>query len=132
MRPDLVIEGHVARHPLLGSADRLIGMEIHLFVFETPPQPFDEHVVAPAPGPIHTDLDSVRLQESRKLLAGELAALIRIEDLGRAIPADRLLHRVHAEVRRQRIGEPPGQHPATRPVQDGEEIHEASSHRNDR
>ena len=40
------------------------------------------------------------------------------------------MHRVEAEVRRQRIGEPSGEHSATRPVQDGEEIHEASTHGN--
>lgn len=54
----------------------------------------------------------MRLQESRQLLARELAPLIRVEDLGRAIPADRLLHRVYAEVRRQRIKEPPGDWPS--------------------
>jgi len=39
---------------------------------------------------------------------------------------DGLPHRVGAEVRGHRIGEPPRQHSATRPVQDGEEIQEAA------
>lgn len=73
MRPDLIVEGHAARHPLLGVADSLVEMEIDLFIFETPPQPLHEHTVPPTPGPIHTHLNVVTVQESGKLLAGELA-----------------------------------------------------------
>jgi hypothetical protein len=80
MRPDLFVEGHVARHPLMGVANGLVGVEIDLFIFETPPQPFQEHVVAPAAGPVHADLDAVVFQESGELLTGELAPLIGIED----------------------------------------------------
>jgi len=65
-----------------------------------------------------------------KLQAGELAAWIRVEDLQVAILRVCLSHRVEAEVRGQRIGESPRQHSATRPVEDGEEIHEASTHGN--
>ncbi len=130
MRPELIIEGQIAAHPLVGVADSLVGVQIDLFIFETPPQPFDEDIVPPPPRPIHTDLNAVSLQESRKLLAGELAALIGVEDLRRAIPADRLLHGLHAEVRRQRIGQPPRQHPATRPIEDRTEIHKPAPHRN--
>ena len=50
MRPDLIIEGHVAGHPVLGVADSLIGMEIDLLIFETSPQPLDEDIVPPPPG----------------------------------------------------------------------------------
>ena len=64
-------------------------------------------------------------QEPRELLTGELTPLIRIEDLWAAILRDRLPYRVEAEIRGQRIGEPPRQHPTTRPVQDSEQIDEA-------
>ena len=70
------------------------------------------------------------LQESRKLLAGELAALIRVEDLRRAMLADRLLYGLHTEVGRQRVRQPSGQHPVTRPIQDRTEIDEPALHRN--
>ncbi len=93
-----------------------IGVEIDFFIFETSPQPFHEHVVAPTPDSIHADLNVMRFQEPRKLLARKLAALIRIEDLWAAMPGNRFLHRVHTEVHRQRIGQPPRQHSATRPV----------------
>jgi len=37
IRPDLILEGHGACQPLLGGADALVGLEIDLFLFETPP-----------------------------------------------------------------------------------------------
>jgi len=74
------------------------------------------------------NLNAVRPCKSRKLLTGELAALIGVEDFRRAVPANRLLHGLHAEVRGQRVGEPPGQHPATGPVQDRTQIHNAAPH----
>ena len=48
---------------------------------------------------------------------------------GRAITGDGILHGLQAEVRRQRVGDPPRQHPATGPVQDRKQIHEAPRHR---
>jgi|JI10StandDraft_1071094.scaffolds.fasta_scaffold32866_7 hypothetical protein len=61
MRPDLIIEGHVAGHPVLSVADRLIGMAIDFLIFETPPQPLDKDIVPPPPDSIHADLNSLSL-----------------------------------------------------------------------
>ena len=69
-------------------------------------------------------------QESRELLAGEWAPLVRVEDGGRAIASQGLLDRLDAEVGRQRVGQPPRQHAATRPIHHREEIHEAPRHWN--
>ena len=71
-----------------------------------------------APSPIHADLNTVVFQEPGELLAGELTSLIRVENLRSAIPGDRLTHGIEAEVRGQRVGKPPRQHPATGPVED--------------
>ena len=87
--------------------DGLVGGEIDLSYSEAPPQPFCEDIVPPAPSTIHTDLNPVSLQESRNLLAGELAALTHVEDLRRVIPADHLLQCVQAEGRRGRVGGSP-------------------------
>ncbi len=73
-------------------------MEIHLLIFEAPPQPLDEDVVPPPPDPIHADLNSMSLQKPGEFLAGELATLIGVKDLGSPIPSDGLLHRLQAEV----------------------------------
>ena len=115
------IEGHVAGHPFLGITDGVVSMEIDLFIFEAPPQPFHEDVIPPPARPIHTDLNPLILEKSSELLAGELTALIRIEDLRGAIPADRLPHGLQTEVCGQRVGQPPGQHPTAGLVQNSEQ-----------
>lgn len=81
MRSDLIVECQVPRHRLLGLADGVVSVEIDFFIFETSPQPFHEHVVAPTPGSIQADLNVMSFQEPRKLLARKLTALISIEDL---------------------------------------------------
>ena len=115
---------------LMRSPSRLVGVQIDLLVFDTFPESFHKHVVAPAPFAVHADLNAVVSEQPRELVTGELAPLVGVEDLRAAILRDRLSHRIKAEVRGQRIGEPPGQHPATRPVQNGKKIHEAPAHRN--
>ena len=52
-----------------------------LFICDPPPVPFDEYVIPPAALAIHADGDVVVRQESRELLARELAALIGVEDV---------------------------------------------------
>ncbi len=101
-------------------------MEIDLLIFETLPQPLDKDIVPPPSGSIHADLNSMSPQKPGEFLAGELAALIRVENFWGTIAGDNLQHRVHTEIRGQRIGEPPRQHPATRPVEDRAAIDEAS------
>src|SRR4051794_22819957 len=81
-----------------GVRDRLVRTEIDLFIFDRAPEPFDEHVVAPAPGTVHSDRDLPAAQHVQELGAGELAALIGVEDLRRAEARERLLERGDAEV----------------------------------
>ena len=130
MRSGLVVEPQITLQPLMRRVDGVIRVQIDLLIFDTFPESLHENVIPPAAFAMHADLNAVVFQESRELLAGELAPLIRVEDLGAAILRDRLAHGVETEVRGQRIGEPPGQHPATGPVQDRTEIHEAASHWN--
>jgi hypothetical protein len=76
MQPELVIEGQITRRPLGSLVDRFIGMEIGLFLFEAPPQSPDEDIVPPAPGPIHSDLNPVVVQQPGECLTRKLAVLI--------------------------------------------------------
>lgn len=99
MRPELIIEGQVTYHPVLGVSDGLVRVQIDLFIFETPPQPLDEDIVPPPPCPIHTDLNPVVVQQSGECLARELATLIGVEDLWLTIAGDGLLQGFHTEVR---------------------------------
>src|SRR5271155_1349332 len=58
--------------------------QVDPFVLHGPPQALDKDVVVAAPASIHADLDPVIPQHLGDLLAGELRALIGIEDAGLA------------------------------------------------
>ena len=73
--------------------------QIDGLVFERAPQPLNEDVVqAPAPA-VHRDPDAGLPQAPGEGEAGELAALVGIEDLRRAMAGQRLVERVCAEAR---------------------------------
>jgi hypothetical protein len=81
VRSGLVIECQVACESLWRGAACLVGIEVHLLVFDALPEPLDKHMVAPTAFPVHADRDAVVFQESGELLAGELAPLIGVEDV---------------------------------------------------
>src|SRR5215204_1134958 len=66
-------------------ADAFVGAQIQLLVFDAAPQPLDEHVVPPSALAIHADRNAVAAEDASEGLAGELRALIRVEDVGRAV-----------------------------------------------
>src|SRR6478752_4141300 len=88
VRTSGVEEIDVARDPRLGLADRVIGVEVNLFVFDGPPKSLHEDIVAPRPSAIHADLHAAGLQCFGEHLARELAALVGVEDLGLAVLAE--------------------------------------------
>ena len=71
--------------PIGGKASEfgygLIAPQSKLFIFQTPPKPLDEDVIHPATTPVHADLDTLLLKLGDPLFFGELAALVRVEDL---------------------------------------------------
>lgn len=69
------------------------------------------------------------VKDLREPRAGELAALVRVEDLGPPMSHHGLLDRGAAEVDINRIRQPPRQHPAARPIHHGDEVEEAAAHR---
>src|SRR6185369_14169797 len=79
----------VKRDPLADSGPRLtaiaVAFEIDVLVLERPPQPLDEDIVHPPATPVHRDFDAGALQPAGEGLAGELAALVGIEDVWPAI-----------------------------------------------
>ena len=77
--------------------DGVVGLEVDLLVLHRSPEPLDEHVVAPGALAVHADGDPVLFEDAGKRLAGELTALVAIENLGLAVFADRLLERLNAE-----------------------------------
>ena len=87
-------------------------------------------VPRPAPLTVHADSNIVLAQHARERLAGELAALVGIEDVRPPIAAQRLSQGVDAEIGIQGVRHLPGKHLAQVPVDNGDEIHESPGHRN--
>src|SRR5262249_26109678 len=73
--------------------------QVDPFVLHGPPQTLDKDVVVAAPASVHAHLDTVIPQHLGKLVAGELRALIGIEDAGLAEPGQSLAQRLDTESR---------------------------------
>jgi len=100
-------------------------VQIDRLIFERPPKPFDKdivHVSAPA---IHGDRDLRILEDAGELEAGELTALIGVEDFRLAISDQRFVQRLDAEPDIHGIRQPPGENMARRPVHDRHQIQES-------
>src|SRR6516225_11113451 len=65
--------------------------QIDPFVLHGPPQALDKDIVVAAPASVHADLDPMIPQHLRKVTAGELRALISIEDARLAEPGEAAL-----------------------------------------
>lgn len=64
-----------------------------------------------------------------ELGTSELGALVCIENFGRPELRERFLQRLHTEIRRHAVGEPPGEDLAAEPVDDGDPVQKAAGHR---
>src|SRR5690242_7617405 len=69
------------------------------------------------------------LQGTGKIVTGELAALVGIEDFRSAIARERFLECLDAKIGVERVGEAPGQHRAADPVHDHHQVEKALGHR---
>src|SRR6516165_9797611 len=113
----------------LGFVNSRISMEVDLFVFEAAPQPLDKDVVHAPALAIHADHDPVPFQGAGKVVAGELAPLVGIEDFRPAMARERFLERLDAKIGVERVGETPGQHRAADPIHDHHQVEKALGHR---
>ena len=71
------------------------------------PDPFNEHVIAPAALAVHRDADAVFEQQADKRAARELTSLIGVEDVRLTVLGDRLFDCLGAEGRVHRDRQPP-------------------------
>jgi hypothetical protein len=69
-----VEEVEIAADAGAGLTDALVGSQIDLLVFDAPPKPLDEDIVAPASLAVHADAYTLGQQLAGEGLAGELAA----------------------------------------------------------
>ena len=109
--------------------DGVVGLEVDLLVLHRSPEPLDEHVVAPGALAVHADGDPVLLKDAGERLAGELTALVAVENLRLAMFADGLLESLDAEAGLHRDRYPMRKHAPSEPVDDSDEIDEAARHR---
>src|ERR1035441_1646235 len=128
VRASGVVELDVARDLASGFANRLVGVQVDVLVFERTPEALDEDVVAPAALAVHADLDAFFFEPPGEGFAGELTALIGVEDLGPAVLAQSLVQCFDAERSVHGDRQPPSQHAAAKPVDDRSQIDEAMRH----
>ena len=84
----LVVELEIISDPSSGLSHTLVGFQIDFLVFQAAPHPFDKDIVDPSALAVHADSDIRILEDIDEGLAGELGALVRIEDLGGAITTE--------------------------------------------
>ena len=128
MRTAAIVEADIATDRGSSLEDVGVRPQIHLFVFDSTPKPLHEDIVPPGPFAVHADLYLPVGQHLDELDRRELAALIRVEDFGSAMPRECLLDGLDAEVGLQGDRHAPGKHPPSEPVHDSREIDEATRH----
>src|SRR5215470_7865708 len=77
----VIVEGHPRCDPGARLATIGIAFQVDVFVLQAAPQALDEHVVHPAAAAVHRDLDTGAFERAGEGHAGELAALVGVEDL---------------------------------------------------
>src|ERR1700760_4951482 len=90
VQPLLVIKAQPAADASARLRNRAIGFDEHVLVLQAAPQPLDEDVVQEPPLAIHADPDAAAFQLVEKPRAGELHALVGIENSG-TLPSTRAL-----------------------------------------
>src|SRR5215467_12486331 len=94
----LIVETEPGADAGPGLGDGCIGIEVDFFVFEAAPQPLDKDVVHAAALAVHADHDAMPLQGAGKVVTGELAPLVGIEDFRPAMARERFLERLDAKI----------------------------------
>src|SRR4029077_10716609 len=127
--PPTVVKSEVLTDRSASLADAVVAPQIHLLVFDAAPQPLDEDVVPPGALAVHADGDPVLDQHASECRAGELAALVGVEDLWLAVAGESVLQRLDAECRLHRDRYAPRQYAAAEPIEHNGQIDEAALHR---
>src|SRR5664279_4183912 len=90
------------------------------------PQAFDEDVVEGAPSSIHADGHTFSFQYIGEHRAGELRALVAVEDFRRAVVAQGVLQAINTEYRFHAVADPPTEHAPRVPVDDRHQVGKAT------
>ena len=104
MRPVVIVIVHPDTNLALRIFEVTEGVQINAFVLERAPEALDENVVHPLALAVHGDTDSLLFEHIGPGTAGELAALIGVEDFRTAVLLDGLVQGLDAECRVLRVG----------------------------
>ena len=85
VRSLLVVVSQPRTDFLPGLSPVLESVQVDALVLERAPEAFDEDVIHPSAFAVHRDLHPSVFEHLGEILAGELAALIRVEDLRAAV-----------------------------------------------
>ena len=97
--------------------------EVDVLIFYAAPESLDEDVVHPAAFAVHANFDPQILQTTGLLCRGELATLIRIEDLGNlAGVGQSFVESLQAQACFHGVGDGPAKHFLRIPIHHGAEI----------
>jgi hypothetical protein len=83
-------------------------MQVHFLVLDALPQALDKEVVAPGASTVHAELDPVVLHSPDEGRAGELAALVGVQDPGAAVVPDRRRQGIETAIPGQGVRQAPG------------------------
>ena len=78
----VVVEVEVAAEAVGRLRHALVVPQVHVLVLDAAPQALDEDVVEAATSTVHADGHLTSLENVCEALAGELAPLVRVEDVG--------------------------------------------------
>ena len=92
MWPPTVVKLEIAREASACGRYGVIGLQVNFFIFHRSPERFDEDIITPRASAIHAEANALCSDTLRKEVTDTLTALIRIQDVGRAITGDGLLH----------------------------------------
>src|SRR6266849_11088835 len=125
MQAILIVELKILFQPTFCIRDRLIILEIHLLILDASPESFDENIVQSSPAAIPTDANPCCLEATSKIHTRKLRSLVVVKNL-RSRLCKRLVERFETKRGFQRDRRSPGEYIATEPVDDGDQIQEAS------
>ena len=107
------------------GAHAVIGFEVNPFVLHAAPETFNKDVVAPGAAPVHRQLAALGEHRVGEFGGRELAALIGVDDLGRAVAGEGLLDDLSGVTGLQRDGYLVREHAAAGDIHHGGEVDEA-------
>ena len=85
MRSAGIVKAEVTADRNASLGDCVIGLQINLLVFDRSPKALDENIITPRSFAVHADGDAGFEKNASEAGAGELAALIRIENVWHAV-----------------------------------------------